>query len=105
MSVGVNHMSVSKNHKNALYVILTPPLAGEESNKFNMLQMRMHSYEFEILRAAAGGTKNDIFRQAHTVHTAELWHFLRNLFGRCCFFTAVTKLLDTQEKKHIFKLV
>jgi hypothetical protein len=30
-----------------------------------MLQMRMHSYEFEILRSAFGGTQNDISRQAH----------------------------------------
>ncbi|MCK4385397.1 MAG: hypothetical protein KAW52_03950 [candidate division Zixibacteria bacterium] len=42
-------LSVSKNHKNVLYINLTTPLvctmrftplAGEESNKFNMLQIR-----------------------------------------------------------------
>jgi len=29
-----------------------------------MLQMRMHSYEFEILPPAFGGGQNDIFQQA-----------------------------------------
>ena len=34
---------------------------SEEFNKLNMLQMRMYSYEFEILRLTP---QNDIFRQA-----------------------------------------
>jgi hypothetical protein len=58
----MHHASMSKNHKNAPYVILTPPLAGEESNKLNMFQMRMHSYEFEILPHMG---QNDISR--HTM--------------------------------------
>jgi len=30
---------------------------SEESNKFNMLQMRMHSYEFEILPPPKAGSE------------------------------------------------
>jgi MFS family permease len=60
LSAGMNHPSVSKNHKNVLYVIL-----NEVKNLISSI-----CYKFEILRSVFGGAQNDIFRQAHPIHTA-----------------------------------
>jgi len=60
LSEGMNHPSVSKDHKNVLYVIL-----NEVKNLISSIW-----YKFEILRSAFGGAQNDISRRAHPIHTA-----------------------------------
>jgi hypothetical protein len=69
---------------------------SEESDKLNMSQMRMHSYEFEILRLTP---QNDIFRQVLSQVLVKKLFPNRDWYKRYC----IHRNLKSEEMCHALK--